>query len=82
MSVSVHGARRGFAGLDRGVVNGEHDGRCPVADGQLGEDPADVGSDARLWLTMHSSIRATTVLDNQQVSRLTSTLCTEPGTDE
>ena len=41
-----------------------------------------LGRDARVWLTMNGSIRATAVLDNQQVSQLTSKLRTEAGTDE
>jgi len=41
-----------------------------------------LGREARVWLTMHGSIRATAVLDDQQVSQLTSKLRTEPGTAE
>ncbi|MGH3598959.1 MAG: hypothetical protein ACRDRO_22445 [Pseudonocardiaceae bacterium] len=41
-----------------------------------------LGRDARMWLTLHGSIRATAVLDDQQVSRLTSKLRSESGIDD
>lgn len=41
-----------------------------------------VGRDARMWLTLHGSIRATAVLDEHQVCQLTSKLRTPPGTAE
>lgn len=40
------------------------------------------GRAARMWLTLNGSIRATAVLDAQEVSQLTSKLRMESGTDE
>ncbi|MGH3823134.1 MAG: hypothetical protein ACRDRA_09930, partial [Pseudonocardiaceae bacterium] len=41
-----------------------------------------LGCGARMWLTLNGSIRATAVLDAQDVSQLASKLQMESGTDE
>jgi hypothetical protein len=40
------------------------------------------GGAARMWLTLDGSIRATAVLDDQDVNQLASKLRMESGTDE